>query len=119
MSDKITQFPVKVRDNSKQLHIANPFRGCQHKRAIVDPKLLELECADCHVKLNPIQFLVMLAGTEAAYEWKQESLRQQQKKLDDRRRCRCTKCGEWTEIRRVGAWEVERIKRAIKAGDDQ
>jgi hypothetical protein len=110
MSEKVTPFPVKVRDNSKQITLANPYSGCQHKRAIVDPKLLELECADCHAKLNPIQFLVMLANTEAAYEWKQGALRQQRKKIEERSRCRCTKCGEWTEVRRVGQREVERIK---------
>lgn len=121
MTDKnVTPFPVKVRDNSKQVTLANPYSGCQHKRAIVDPKLLELECADCRAKLNPIQFLVMLANSEAAYEWKQEALRQQQKKLEERTRCRCTKCGEWTEVRRVGRREVEQIKRATSnRGVDQ
>jgi hypothetical protein len=30
--------------------------------------------------------------------------------MDARKRCRCTKCGEWTEIRRVHNREVAQIK---------
>lgn len=113
----VTKFPVQVKDHSKVIAIAYPFVGCQHKRAIVDPKLLEVTCADCNAKLNPIQFLVMLANEETMWQHRQMQFKVAAQKLDERKRCRCTHCGEWTEIRRVGNRELKRIGAAREAGE--
>lgn len=108
--DKIKQLPVRTKDHSKVLTVAHAFVGCQHRRAVVDQKLAELECADCGAKLNPIQFLVTMANQLTTWEYAQQSVAKARKELEERKRCRCTKCGEWTEIRTVHNREVKRIK---------
>lgn len=108
--DKISKLPVRTKDHSQVLTVAHAFTGCQHKRAIVDEKLAELTCADCNEKLNPIKFLAYMAGTLTQWNYAQQSLAKARAEMDERKRCRCTKCGEWTEIRRVHNREVARIK---------
>lgn len=34
------------------------YGDCKHRRTIIDSKLLEIECKDCGVKLNPVQWLI-------------------------------------------------------------
>lgn len=108
--DKIKQLPIRTKDHSKVLKLADPYTGCQHRRAIVDQKLAELECADCGAKLNPIQFLVTMANQLTTWEYSQQQIAKARKELEERKKCRCTKCGEWTEIRKVHNYEVARIK---------
>ncbi len=108
--DKIKQLPIRTKDHSKVLKLADSFTGCQHRRAVVDQKLAELECADCGAKLNPIQFLVTMANQLTSWEYSLEQLKKARAELDERKRCRCTKCGEWTEIRTVHNREVAKIK---------
>ena len=110
----ITKFPVRPKDNSKILDVVHSFSGCQHGRAIIDEKLAELTCADCGVKLNPLKFLVYMANQEAMWKSRKESMADLRRQLDERKRCRCTKCGEWTEIKRVGNWEAAKLKSHIK-----
>lgn len=108
--DKIKQLPVRTKDNSRVLTVAHAFTGCQHRRAIVDEKLAELTCADCKEKLNPIKFLVTMANQLTTWEYSQKQMANARKELEERKKCRCTKCGEWTEIRRVHNPEVAKIK---------
>lgn len=108
--DNVKQLPVRLKDHSKVLTVAHPYTDCQHRRAVVDPKLAELTCADCNAKLNPIQFLVSMAGQLTIWENAQKDIATARKELDERKRIRCTKCGEWTEIRTVHNREVKRIK---------
>jgi hypothetical protein len=114
MSDdnKIKRLPVRLKDNSKILEIASPLSECRHLRGIVDPKLAELTCADCGAKLNPIQFLVSMAGQLTQWDWQKKEFAKARAELDERKRCRCTKCGEWTEIRRVHNREIARLRSA-------
>lgn len=106
----VTKLPISLKDNSKIVTLVQTFSGCQHKRAIVDEKLAELTCADCGERLNPIRFLADIAKQERLYEYAQTSIAAARKALEERSKCRCTKCGEWTEIRRVGNREVKRIR---------
>lgn len=94
MSDNVSKLPVRTKDAGKIVAVANPYTGCQHARAIVDPKLAELACADCGVQLNPIQFLVSLANKESLWEERLGSIANARAELAERKRCRCTKCGE-------------------------
>jgi hypothetical protein len=113
-TDNVTKLPVRLKDNTKLVAVANPYEGCQHRRAIVDSKLAELTCADCNAKMNPIQFLVGLATQERLYEQQQQGIAAARAELNERKRCRCTKCGEVTEIRRVGKREIERLRSTSK-----
>jgi len=111
MSDKVTRLPVRLKDTERVITIVDPYMpGCRHDRAIVDPKVLDLTCADCGAKLNPIEFLVTLARQERLFKHQEESIVAARAALEERKRCRCTKCGQWTEIRRVGNRELKRIR---------
>jgi hypothetical protein len=109
---KITQLPIRAKDSSKVLTLVKPFDGCQHLRATVDEKLAELKCTDCGEKLNPISFLVRMAKEETSWGWQKSELAKARAELAARKRCRCTKCGAWTDIRRVGNREVVRLKQS-------
>lgn len=110
LPENVTSLRLKPRPKGIVTLAPKPLDGCRHERAIVDDRLVELECADCHVKLNPIEFLVTLARHETQWGWQLEQLAKAHQAFAERRRCRCTKCGEWTEIRRVGNREVERLR---------
>jgi hypothetical protein len=113
--DKITQLPIRAK-NTRVLKVADrDFRGCKHLNAIVDDQLAELTCSDCGVKLNPIAFLVSLAHKLTTWDWETKQIAKVRAEYAERKKCRCTKCGEWTEIRRVGEREVARIKSGTKA----
>jgi hypothetical protein len=108
--DNITKLPIRAKGPRKALEIVHKYGGCQHLNALVDEKLAELECADCGAKLNPISFLMTMANQLTTWEYAKQSLAKARAEMDERKRCRCTKCGEWTEIRRVHNREVARIK---------
>jgi hypothetical protein len=111
--DKIMQLPIRAKDSSKVLTVVHNYGGCKHLRAVVDEKLAQLECADCSAKLNPIEFLITMANQLTVWEHAQQSIAKARAELEERKRCRCTKCGEWTEIRTVHNREVAKIKRSL------
>lgn len=116
MTDNVTKLPVRAKDNTKTLTVIDSRwgAGCKHPRAEIDERLAELTCADCGVKLNPIDFLINMAHKLTSYERETQALKQQRAEAEVRIRCRCTKCGEWTPVRRVHEYEVTRLKNAAK-----
>lgn len=110
MGDNVTRLPVRLKDTEQIVVVADRYAGCQHGRAIVDEKLAELTCADCGAKLNPIEFIVGLANRERLFKHREESIAAARAALEERRKCRCIKCGEWTPIRRVSNGELTRIR---------
>jgi len=108
--DKITRLPVQIKGTPRVLKLAPTYVGCQHLHAIVDEKLTELECRDCGAKLNPIAYLANMARTLGRWDWERDRIEKARASLAERSKCRCTKCGEWTEIRTVHRREVARIK---------
>lgn len=108
--DKIKQLPVRMKGHDKVLELAPAFVGCQHWRAVVDQKLAELTCADCQAKLNPIEFLANMCKQLSTWDYAQQQIAKARAELEERKRCRCTKCGEMTVIRTVHNRELARIK---------
>lgn len=106
----VTQLPVRPKDPRKIVERVFTYGPCQHLHTIVDEKLAELTCADCGVKVNPIWFLMQLSNQLRRWEAQGEAARDAMARLAERARCRCTKCGEWTEIRRVHNDEVARLR---------
>lgn len=106
----VTQLPVRLKDTGTIVQVVHDYSGCQHRRAIVDAKLAELSCADCGVKINPIQFLVTIAAEERMLGVRERGIALARAALEARSKCRCTKCGEWTEIRRVTDREIKALK---------
>ena len=86
------------------------YGACRHLHTLIDDQLNEIECADCGAKLNPMWVLKRFASQLSQWEFEHERIRAARKQLEERARCRCTKCGVWTEIRRVSDREVEHIR---------
>jgi hypothetical protein len=115
--DNVTQFPVQKKEHDKTITLAaNRWAGCQHLRATVDEKLAELTCADCGEKLNAIAFLAMLANQSTRWDLELERITKARADLDERKICRCKRCGEMTPIERVSRpWVRRHRKRAATA----
>jgi len=112
VTDKITHLHVKPKPNrGKPLELVRSAGGCRHLRAFVDEQKAELECADCGEKLNPIQYLATMARKLTSWDYEAQRIQKLRAELAERKKCRCLKCGEWTEIRAVGQWELEMILR--------
>lgn len=100
MAENVTSLPVRHKNMPKTLEPVQSFGGCAHQHALVDRELNELECADCHAKLNPIEFLYKLACKATSWEFEKSQIAKVRAELEERKRCRCTKCGQMTEIKR-------------------
>lgn len=111
--DNVVRLPTRPANTDAPLRLVSPFgQACEHRRAIVDPDLAELECADCHAKINPIRFLEKMARQLTTWQLQAKQALEAARELDKRRRVRCTHCGQWTQIRRVSEREVARIREA-------
>lgn len=107
---KVVDLKVRRKDTSTQIQIVPTFGKCRHQRALLDPNLAYLECADCHEHLNPMEFIKTLATMERVAEYRQEEVAKAAKALEARSVCICTHCGRRTEIRRVGRREIKRLR---------
>lgn len=108
--DKVRQFPIRTKQRRTLEVVQPPYNKCQHVRALLDEKLAELTCADCGERLNPIAFLKTLAQKATMWEWEAERIAKVRADLDERSKCRCTKCGQMTEIRRVHKRELAALR---------
>jgi hypothetical protein len=107
----VTKLPVRKKSEGHPVELVQKsFSECQHMRVAVDPELAELFCRDCKAKLNPIQYIVRIAQQFTNWEYEHERIKQARAQLEERKQCRCTKCGEMTDIRRVSNRELARIK---------
>jgi hypothetical protein len=115
-SDNVARLPVQKKEHDKTITLApDRWSGCQHVRAIVDEKLAELTCADCQAKLNPIQFLAMLANQSTRWDWELDRIVKARAALEERKFCRCKRCGEMTPIERVSRPWVRRHRKRTAA----
>jgi hypothetical protein len=110
-TDNVTTFPVQPKLHDKTIALAaDRWSGCPHKRAVVDPKLAELTCADCNAKLNPVEFLVMLANQSNAWDFELKRIETARAELAARKVCRCTRCGQMTPVDHVPHRMAKKIK---------
>ena len=119
--DNVTKLPVRSKDPRKIVALVEwDYKACKHLHAIVDTKAAELTCADCGAKINPIYFLEQLSQQLVRWEYEKRAAAKIRADLEERKRTRCTKCGEMTEIRRIPRYELEEIKAArAAAGCDE
>lgn len=101
-TDNVTALPVKPRDNSAErvLTIA-PGVKCLHRRFLVDDKLAEVECADCHEKLSPMWALTQLTYQENRFHELHARYQDEMTRLAERSKTKCRHCGEMTPISRA------------------
>ncbi len=111
MSDNITTLPVKKKPEGPAISLVSPFQSaCAHRHVIVDRALNELACRDCKERLNPIEYIARVAEGIAGWEYERQRIIDARGQFEERKKCRCTKCGEMTEIRRVSNRELKNIK---------
>lgn len=60
----------------------------------------EIECGNCHAKLDPLWVLRILANREGRYMRTAARYQEEMKRLDQRQRTRCDHCGKMTRISR-------------------
>lgn len=95
----VHQLPVKppVVDTGKVLQLVAGMR-CWHRRFIVDDTLDTVECRDCGEKLNPMYALKQLAQNENKYHEYHARYHDEQQRLAERSKTKCTHCGQMTRI---------------------
>lgn len=119
IDDKVTVLPVRKKQEGKAIELVQSNYGdCKHAHVLVDPQLSELTCRDCKQRLNPIQYIANVANGLNGWEYERSQILKARADHAERTRCRCTKCGEWTEIRRVRQDEVAQIKSTAKRGGE-
>lgn len=72
---------------------------CSHRNMIVDEDLAEVECQDCGAKLNAVAMLARFASEESRWHRQGVALRELQRKLEEKQRCKCQHCGKMTRVR--------------------
>lgn len=97
--DNIAVLPVKPRTTSTERVLTEVHSyDCRHTRFVVDEKLEQVECADCKERLNPIFALLQLCRQESRYHELHARYQDEMKRLGERSRTKCRKCGQMTEI---------------------
>lgn len=100
VDDGTIQF-TEIKAKAPKLSIArahpkHPY--CQHIKVLVDDEKAELECKDCHEKINPMWFLSRIAREESNWLHRYKELRAERKLWEARRRTRCRHCGKFNEL---------------------
>lgn len=76
------------------------FAGeCFHRRIVLDRDLAEIECGDCHAKLNPVQWIENQARV---FEWMLEREREARATIaaaNARTRTKCQHFGQMTGVK--------------------
>lgn len=73
---------------------------CSHENFIVDNKKAEVECGQCHEKLNPMWVLTVLTDRDHRYHESHSRYQEEMKRLEDRVRTKCQHCDKMTRISR-------------------
>lgn len=73
---------------------------CLHRRTILDAEARLIDCADCKVRLDPIEVLKMLSREESRLEHLREANARTSAALDEKRRFKCAHCGRFTDVTR-------------------
>jgi hypothetical protein len=101
VTDNITKLPIRPKQPPKSIApVHSNYSGCQHVHVLVDKKLAQLECADCHAMLNAIEYLWNVACRVAGWDYESSQIAKVRAELEERKKCRCQHCGRMTEIKR-------------------
>lgn len=98
-SATILTLPVKPRDNNTERVLTLvPGYKCIHKKFLVDEQLEQVECAECHERLNPMWVLGQLCRKENRYHELHARYQDELQRLGTRSRTKCRHCGQMTAI---------------------
>jgi hypothetical protein len=96
-------------------------KECQHNRIRLDRLLAEVECRDCGVKLNPVEWIAMASERWKSIQDLYARQREAARILDIKERCKCDHCGRISKVRRptaaeIRAWDEQEHKRGVASG---
>lgn len=108
LGDNVTKLGVRFKEPTPPGRtLLRPHEVARHERCshypghfIVDESLAEVTCADCKEKLNPIWVLGQLTGRDRQFADAHKTYHEQMKRLSERERTKCEKCGYMTRISR-------------------
>lgn len=116
--DNVEPIPVKFKTQEPDPPMltvvsmwSSPEGACDHRSYYVDGKMkpvtymlregeTEIECGHCHLRLDPMFVLRLLAHEETQWKRHREIYIDEMKRLKERRRTKCFHCGKMTEISR-------------------
>lgn len=113
--DKITKLPVRFKlppgEEGRALKVVDPYGRdeCNHmwfwngSRMVNVTYLIragetEVECSNCEKKLDPMWVLTKIANKESQWNRSRERYLDEMKRLKERSKTRCLKCGYMTPI---------------------
>jgi hypothetical protein len=117
--DVVTQLPVRFKeppggDDRPMLKVVDSYGGsdgCNHRYFFRDGRMehvtyllrvgeTEVECGNCHVRLDPMFVLKLMAGEETQWLRSRTRYLDEMRRLKERSRTKCMYCGQMTEISR-------------------
>lgn len=101
---------LKAKGGPRALNNDPKRHRCWHKSVLIDAAKAEVECADCHDKLNPMWVLEMLCHEENRFEDRRQAYMGERKAWEARRRTKCTHCNKFTDLPKASRAEIEAAK---------
>lgn len=103
MSDNIRHLPIARADTTKrQLRMITRTPGECHHRGVTyyfDEAENEITCGACKARLNPVWVIAEMAKHESRWCAHREAYLRALEKYEQRKRCKCEHCGQFTRIR--------------------
>jgi len=102
--DNITKigigFKKPVNEEKMLTLIPSYHKECREHAYIIDAEASKVTCSKCEKTFNPMSVLVDLARKESQWMMNGKRYTEEMKRLDERSRTKCKKCGEITKISR-------------------
>jgi Zn finger protein HypA/HybF involved in hydrogenase expression len=103
--ETVTRLPVKFRNPPEAGRtLLHPWEvakqsQCNHLSFVIDEKKMEVECATCGERMNPMWVLHHLASRDRQFKENQRRSQELMAKVNERTRTKCDHCGKMTRIR--------------------
>lgn len=103
-SAEVLEFPMSNRkpvDTGAIIKIVDKkhYGVCQHENYLYDEEKADVECAECHEKLNPMWVLQQLSRHESALHRRHLELRTEIETIKPKLSQKCEHCGKMTKIK--------------------
>ncbi|KMO21390.1 hypothetical protein [Methylobacterium platani] len=116
--ENVTRLPVRfkapIAEEGRSIQCVDAHFGeeCNHSYFWRDGKMVnvtflirpgetEVECSNCRTRLEPMWVLRQLANTESQHFRAQQRYVEEMKRLGERSRTKCERCGHMTRISRT------------------
>lgn len=104
MTDNVTEIGVKfkkpIKGDERMLRLRGVPTGCFDHSYVIDAEADKVTCSKCEKSFNPMSVLVDLARKESRWMMNMQRYQKEMKRLSERQRTKCNKCGHMTRISR-------------------